>query len=431
MTGQAYAFSMLVLVALALGFSLGFAVGRIGNRQRTRVRGESDSEAALAVALEDGLARLKAQRQLMTDRAEASERLNSQIVENLTAGLVLVEGSGRVALVNPAARRLLNLPSADDGDKLFAALSTAPELAAVIEASRLSQEPVHRRTVTTTSGGRTLHLGVTVSLVDHGPLPGAVICLFSDLTSIVEMEDQLRLKDALARLGELTAGLAHEFRNGLATIHGYARLVDPALLPDQYRPYIQGLRDETEQLGRVVANFLNFARPEPLSFGRVALGDVIARVGAEVSRESRQDGLDVAVHVTGAFCEIDGDDQLLRQAFDNLFRNAVQVCGEHGVSPVIAVHGECDSALGVCRISVEDNGPGIPETQRAKVFQPFFTTRSTGTGLGLSIVQKIVLAHNGKVVVAPHRDGTLHGARFLLTFPVAGSSEENPASSAA
>ena len=90
------------------------------------------------------------------------------------------------------------------------------------------------------------------------------MCLFTDLTSVMELEEQLRLKEALARLGELTAGLAHEFRNGLATIHGYGRLLDPASCRTQ-RPYVEGIRAETRALGEIVTNFLRFAKPDPLA----------------------------------------------------------------------------------------------------------------------------------------------------------------------
>ena len=103
----------------------------------------------------------------------------------------------------------------------------------------------------------------------------AAVCLFTDLTAVVELEEQLRLKEALARLGELTAGLAHEFRNGLATIHGYGRLLDPATLPDQARTCVEGIRAETIALGEVVTNFLRFARPEQLTMAPVDLRAVI------------------------------------------------------------------------------------------------------------------------------------------------------------
>ena len=99
-------------------------------------------------------------------------------------------------------------------------------------------------------GARPSHLGVTVShITDADGEMQAVVCLFTDLTAVVELEERLRLKEALARLGELTAGLAHEFRNGLATIHGYGRLLDPATLPQPARTYVEGIRAETTALG--------------------------------------------------------------------------------------------------------------------------------------------------------------------------------------
>lgn len=226
------------------------------------------------------------------------------------------------------------------------------------------------------------------------------------------MEDQLRLKDALARLGELTAGLAHEFRNGLATIHGYGRLLDPEQMPAAFRPYVEGIRLETDQLGRIVTNFLMFARPEQLSFGPVQLFEVVRRSVEDVRREAP----DVEIRVDGTFGCIDGDEQLLKQAFDNVIRNAAQSCGAASKAPTVVVRAMPGGEPGVVRVCVDDNGPGIPEGDRLRVFQPFVTTRAAGTGLGLAMVQKIVLAHNGKVSVgtSPER-----GARLDLSFPAA------------
>jgi len=256
------------------------------------------------------------------------------------------------------------------------------------------------------------HFGVTVSpLAGAGQRRGA-ICLFSDLTNVVELEEQLRLKETLARLGELTAGIAHEFRNGLATIHGYSRLLDPEALPDQYRPYVEGIRQESEVLGKVVTNFLNFARPELVSFVPVDLG-VIARRAADDLRHDLPDGTTIAVN--GEFAQIQGDDVLLRQVFGNLLRNAAEACETAGVTPVIAIEGHIDRAHRLCRVSVDDNGPGIAADVRERVFRPFFTTRSRGTGLGLSIVQKVVLTHNGRVAIGASPAG---GARIHLTFPL-------------
>ena len=144
-------------------------------------------------------------------------------------------------------------------------------MADLIHEALQEASPIVRRTVSL-GGGKPQHLGVTVSPIAgaDGSLQAAV-CLFTDLTAVVQLEEQLRLKEALARLGELTAGLAHEFRNGLATIHGYGRLLDPQSLPDQARTCVEGIRAETIALGEVVTNFLKFARPDQLTMAPVDL----------------------------------------------------------------------------------------------------------------------------------------------------------------
>ena len=289
-------------------------------------------------------------------------------------------------------------------------LVAAAPLVAVIHECLQTGEAIVRRSVEMPPAMKATHLGVTVSPLAGPANTRGAICLFSDLTNVVELEEQLRLKETLARLGELTAGIAHEFRNGLATIHGYSRLLDPESLPAQYRPYVEGIRQEAEVLGQVVTNFLNFARPQQVSLGSVDLGR-IARRAAEDLRHELPAG--TTVEVTGEFAEVDGDEVLLRQVFSNLLRNAAEACEAVGRTPIILIDGGLDRTHRTCRVSVEDNGPGIPPEEREKVFRPFFTSRSRGTGLGLAIVQKIVLTHQGRVVIGTGRAG---GASVELTF---------------
>ncbi len=121
----------------------------------------------------------------------------------------------------------------------------------------------------------------------------------------------------------------------------------------------------------------------------------LARRAAEELRHELPAG--TTINVSGEFGEIQGDEVLLRQVFANLVRNAAEACDSAGITPAIEIEGSVDQKRGICRVSVGDNGPGIPESARERVFQPFFTTRSRGTGLGLAIVQKIVVTHNGRV----------------------------------
>jgi two-component system sensor histidine kinase HydH len=239
-----------------------------------------------------------------------------------------------------------------------------------------------------------------------------MICLFTDLTPVIEMEEQLHLKDSLARVGELTAGIAHEFRNGLATIHGYARLLDLNAMPPAYRPHLEGIRQETDSMGQVVTNFLNFAKPTKVSLSPVDLRAIAERAADEVRAEARAHGGRVTLE--GDFPVIDGDDVLLRQAFSNLLRNAVEAAVGASTAPDVTIVGQVDGDL--VRVSVDDNGPGIPPSERERVFTPFFTTKGRGTGLGLALVQKIIVTHNGRIQVGRSAQG---GASLQIVLPIA------------
>ena len=431
MTQAGYAFLGLTAIVAALAAVIVFAFLRFAANARDARRSLRDSgreTPLLAAALQEAVTKLRAQEKAMTARAAASEQLSGDIVESLTAGLLVVDRSGRVEIFNGAGRAMVGVKNDPVGSDYRNVLAAFPPLVQLIEEGLMTARPIVRRSVQVEGEGP-IHLGVTVSplgkplphpdAIDAGDMAAAegadaapgVICLFSDLTAVVELEEQLRLKETLARLGELTAGLAHEFRNGLATIHGYSRLIEVDAMPPKYQPYVEGIRQEAEALGKVVTNFLSFARPENIALSPVDLG-VIARRTADDLRNELPAG--TSLNVDGTFAEILGDEVLLRQVFGNLVRNAADACEGAGVAPDIRIHGWVDLPHHSCRVSVEDNGPGIPQAARERIFQPFFTTRSQGTGLGLAIVQKIVVLHNGRVTVADARGG---GASIQVSIP--------------
>ena len=376
---------------------------------RSEVKRDSGGESAmLSMALQEALTKLKQQERAQAARADASEALADQIVQGLTSGLVVVDHDGIVKAINPAARRILGLGESGPGRPFRDTLGSAPALSELIAEALEAMTPIARRTITL-DGAKPRHLGVTVSHIRDGEgTLQAAVCLFTDLTDVMALEEQLRLKEALARLGELTAGLAHEFRNGLATIHGYGKLLDPQALPEPARTCAEGIRAETTALGEVVTNFLRFARPEQLALAPVDLRAVITRAIAEVP------GATSAVTLEGDFPTIDGDDVLLRRAFSNLVRNSLEACESSGMPPRVFMR----SAIGNSGVElvVEDNGPGFTAEYLPRVFQPFATTKPNGTGLGLAIVQKVIVSHNGAISAGNALEG---GAQFRIRLPLA------------
>jgi signal transduction histidine kinase len=397
----------LVVLLIVAFVRFGAAARRSGGERSHR-----GNPAILSAALHDAVTRLKTQEAEMRTRATASEQLSRDIVDSLTAGLLVVDRTGRIEILNPAGRRMIARDDEPAGAHYQSALASVPPLVAVVEECLATGTAVARRAMQVPDRLPPLHLGVTVSPLQGDDAPRGVICLFSDISSVAELEEQLRLKETLARLGELTAGLAHEFRNGLATIHGYGRLLDPLAVPAQYRPYVEGIRQECQVLGDLVTNFLRFARPEEIALMPVDIGAIARRVADELRHELPNDA---EVRIDGDFGVIQGDEVMLRQVIGNLVRNAVEACEHAGTPAIVDVVGESDAGRGRCRLTIEDNGPGIPPAVRDKVFQPFFTTRDRGTGLGLSIVQKIIVLHNGRVTIGESRAG---GASVQLSFPL-------------
>ncbi len=399
--GLALMFALLMIVALIM------VVRGASGRKRGR-KADGGDTMLLSMALQEAVGKLKAQERQMAARAEASERLAGQIVAGLNSGLVVVDRAGEVQTVNPAARRILGLDADVNGGPVADVLRQVPALAQVIGEALQTSAPIVRRTVMLEGGGKPSHLGVTVS-----PISGAsdemqaVVCLFTDLTAVVELEERLRLKEALARLGELTAGLAHEFRNGLATIHGYGRLLDPGSLPEPARTYVDGIRSETAALGEVVTNFLRFAKPEQFAMAPVDLHAIVMRAVDDLP------GAAEATTISGTFATVNGDDVLLRQAFSNLLRNSLEACASGNGTAQVIVRGEVDG--GDVLVTVDDNGPGLAPAAVSRLFQPFATTKAAGTGLGLAIVQKVIVSHNGVIVAGGSPAG---GARFQVRLPI-------------
>ena len=262
--------------------------------------------------------------------------------------------------------------------------------------------------------GDTRHLGVTISPIrrGEGKISGA-ICLLTDLTELAALQQRIQLKENLAALGELSAGIAHEFKNALATISGYAQMIRSESTETEALDYAERILEQTRNITHVVTEFLKYARPLEIPDERVALQTIVERVVTEVGEALPQ----VKIRWEGTFGDVGGDEGLLRQALLNLTRNAAEACALAAEGGRVAVCGELvhGEETGVQRISVTDNGPGISASVMPKLFRPFFTTKAKGTGLGLAVVQKIIVQHGGQVEV---RNPPKGGAEFIVTLPL-------------
>ena len=348
------------------------------------------------------------------ERAESTARFSEEVTRNMPAGLLVVGANGLITSSNPAAEQALGIKTLAFR-RYSEALGDSSKISALIEQC-LSHGTVFRREQAAhiAPDGTHRELGVTISPIRRGQEKATgAICLLSDLTELASLQNQMQMRENLAALGELSAGIAHEFKNALATISGYAQMIhsDPAA-PDTSENAGKIL-DQTRNVTHVVTEFLRYARPLDISAEPVSLAPVVDRAVSEIEELFPH----TRIVTEGEFSEVAGDDGLLRQVLLNLVRNAAEAATAASAQPSVAVRGEVPNSGSELsqRIFIRDNGAGIAPEALPKLFLPFFTTKGNGTGLGLAIVQKILLQHGGQIEARNRPEG---GAEFILSLPV-------------
>src|SRR5713101_1930635 len=217
------------------------------------------------------------------DRAEQTERLSEEVTRNMPAGLLVVNATGIISSSNPAAEQVLGIRGLAFR-RYSEALGASSEITRLI-AECLSNGKIFRREEVEhlPPAGDTRHLGVTISPIRRGEekISGA-ICLLTDLTELAALQQRMQLKENLAALGELSAGIAHEFKNALATISGYAQMIRSESSETEALDYAERILEQTRNITHVVAEFLKYARPLEIPDERVALQTMVERVVSEV-----------------------------------------------------------------------------------------------------------------------------------------------------
>jgi PAS domain S-box-containing protein len=346
------------------------------------------------------------------ERAENTARLSEEVTRNMPAGLLVIGANGLISATNPAAEQALGIKTLAFR-RYSEALGESSELSDLIQQCLADGKTFRReQTEHVTPDGIHRELGVTISPIRRAQEKATgAICLLSDLTELTSLQKQMQLRENLAALGELSAGIAHEFKNALATISGYAQMIQSEPNAADTLENAEKILDQTRSISHVVTEFLRYARPLEISEEPVALSVLLDRTACEIQELQPQ----VRISIEGNFSEIAGDEGLLRQVFLNLARNAAEAASD-SPNPAVILRGETSvsSEDRTQRIHILDNGPGIPIDALPKLFRPFFTTKVNGTGLGLAVVQKILLQHGGQVE-AQNRVGG--GAEFIVTLP--------------
>lgn len=378
--------------------------------------GSDEPETAIATfartidALKSRTAELEELRRTEKERADALAVTAATLIRSHPGGLLVVDAEGRLAEANERALEDLGAGPEALGRPVSEALEGAPALRdAVARAAHREATLGLELTLGDETSGRRLAATVVPVAEEQGALLGTLLFL-EDRTRTRRLERELSARRELAALGEMSAGIAHEFRNATATIVGYARLASGTEDPAARARHLAAIRSEAEHVARITGDFLLFARPERLVTARVALGALLL----EVLEKERLAEPEADIVLEGDPGEATVDPVLVSRALGNLVRNAREAASAQGRSGRVLVRAERDAAE--LRIAVEDDGPGISSEALPKLFVPFGSTKESGTGLGLALVAKIAALHAG--TVSAGKSERLGGARFLLSLPV-------------
>lgn len=351
--------------------------------------------------------------------------LNENIVRSLSSGLVTLDLEGRISFFNPAAAELTGV--AEEAARFQPLAKVLPELAALLaEVTRDASMPDGQiEGALTRPTGEELVVGLSVALLrDARGLPNGYVLTFQDLTALKAMEVEVQRRDHLAAIGKLSAAIAHEIRNPLASISGCVELLAKnAPESGEDRQLTDIVVREVDRLNGLVEEFLEYARPIQVSRRRFSLTDLVAEVVQMATLDAKNaEGIQIELmhHASGELV-LDSDPQRIRQVLVNLVRNGCQAMGQGGRLRVTTSR----MAFGAggtpyVAVQVDDTGPGLSEEVRRNLFEPFFTTKQSGTGLGLATSYRIVTELGG-VLLADNAPGG--GARFVLMMPLLSSSD--------
>lgn len=369
--------------------------------------------AALARRLE------RAQQELEVEREDLArlQVVHRDVIESIQSGLVTTDLEGRITSINRAGTEILDRVEAEllgtdiVDTELFDAEGWRRFAAAASEHGGR-----HRAEVEIERDGSTVHIGFSISLLHDGDgRQRGYILIFQDFTRWRELEEQVRIKDRMAAVGELAAGIAHEIGNPLTAISGSVQLLARSLKEQPgERRLLDILLKESQRLDRTIKGFLRFARPKDRSSVPFDVAELLAE-NCDLLRNSPELGEDhrLEVDLDPPSSRIHADPDQISQIFWNLVRNALRAM-EDGGTLRVAGRPEGDRYV----LEVSDSGHGMTEAERANLFHPFHSFFDTGTGIGMAIVYRIVEEHRGHVSVASRPGG---GTRITVELPRDGS----------
>lgn len=415
---NATAGALLLVGVAAFGY---YALRLFGSSPSSNQTSE-DSEGVLDNAVQEAVRKLKQMKEEAQAYAETLENYNENILRSVTSGVMTFDCNGKVTTLNPAAETILGLKKkaalGNGCEEIFGANNIFSFF--LKETLDQKKDVLRKESEVVRCDGKKVWLGLTTSALrdQKGAVIGAII-VFTDLTEMKVLQDQVDLKKRLALLGEMSAFIAHEFRNYMGTIWGFASMLSKELKSGVTTPASEGAQKmtagiikELATMEQLITDMLSYGKKPFLTLKQTALVPLIEEVVNHFRLQNEG-----ALFVTQfEACEAAVDPLLLRQALSNLVQNGLEAMSledkteKKSLTVRVGYLGD-----GFVEIKISDTGRGIPNDQLDKIFLPFFTTKAKGNGLGLALVHKTILSHNGTISVESEEN---KGATFTITVPV-------------
>jgi PAS domain S-box-containing protein len=388
---------------------------------------KSQNEAAFVLeTFQSVVAKLQAQQQELerlsaeaSQRADSAERFSERIVASMPTGLIAFDLSGKATLVNAPARALFDRQPEFEGKHFRTIFDDAPALAEIVDVCLRTGKIFRREEVESASETRLKRLGASVAPIDPSASGSkGVLCLITDITEVTQLREQVALKRNLENLGEMSAGLAHEFKNAMAALQGYAQFLQNVDHTEQTKGAADCLVQEVRNLSEMTTAFLNFARPQPLQLDEVSVEEILADCARELKPLYEKRKVELVVEPNSNVPNINADVRMLRQALLNVLRNAAEAISDETDNRKVSARITAETINGqrISIVTVCDTGPGIAPADLQKVFIPFFTTKASGHGVGLPLAHRIITQHGGSLIAANAPEG---GAMFTIRLPCA------------
>ncbi len=343
-----------------------------------------------------------------------SRALTAEMVASIPVGLVVCDPDGRITYVNEIAMSILPHGFKDTAQVVGrqAGALLPDELWSLRSSVNEEQPVVEREMELVLNGGRKLPIAAAVTgiVTDEGASVGQLF-MVRDLSQVKELQEEIRKADRMAAVGHLAAGVAHEVRNPLSSIKGYATYFGSLFEEgSDNRKAAEVMTSEVDRLNRVISELLEMARPADVKLRDTDVSTLLEGSLRLIRQEADGAGVSVSLDTARDVGLVALDPDRMTQAMINLYVNAIQAMPEGGKLSVSA-----DRLDAMLQLKVADTGAGLPGGDVSRVFDPYFTTKQTGTGLGLAIVSKIIEAHSGEVKV--ERTGP-DGTTFTILIPL-------------